>query len=83
MLILVQLAVKVVQVLEVCMVLVSLRGSVADDRPRQSMHWLLYIKQGPSTTTTNLKFDLETKIIQRRATNFAPLFLEEIKVVQL
>ena len=34
------------QVVELLMVLVSLRGSVMDDRPRESMQYLVYIKQG-------------------------------------
>ena len=35
-----------VKVVEVLMVVVSLRGSVMDDRPRESMQCLVYIKQG-------------------------------------
>ena len=34
------------KVVEVLMVVVSLRGSVMDDRPRESMQCLVYIKQG-------------------------------------
>ena len=34
-------------VLEVCMVRVSLKGTVADDKPRDPMRTLIYIKQGP------------------------------------
>ena len=33
-------------VLEVCMVRVSLKGTVADDKPRHPMRKLIYIKQG-------------------------------------
>ena len=33
-------------VLEVCMVMVSLKGTVADDKPREPMQILIYIKQG-------------------------------------
>ena len=33
-------------VLEVCMVMVSLKGTVADDKPRDPMTTLIYIKQG-------------------------------------
>ena len=34
-------------VLEVCMVTLSLKGTVADDKPRDPMRTLIYIKQGP------------------------------------
>ena len=38
------------KVVEAVMVVVSLRGSVMDDRPRESMQWLVYIKQGGKIT---------------------------------
>ena len=42
-------------VLEVCMVIVSLRGTVADDKPRQPMQTLIYIKQGHNLRGTNVE----------------------------
>ena len=33
-------------VVEVCMIIVSLKGTVADDKPREPMQILIYIKQG-------------------------------------
>ena len=36
-------------VVEVCMIIVSLRGTVADDKPREPMQILIYIKQGTLT----------------------------------
>ena len=43
-------------VLEVCMVIISLKGTVADDKPREPMHVLIYIKQGPEKIISFCKF---------------------------